>query len=307
MTPRVPTSLQRMLPLLGLLAFSATARAQSGAAAPSDTQPAEAKPAPPPPPPPQLLDTGPTADSVKDKVSYESPEEDVLSLNLSAGGAFAFGNTQAYQVSAGGDFRWVGRPHSVSANALFLMGGAKLPGGSSIETNTQNFNGRLKYELFLSKLDSLYAAAGLRQDRFAGMQPRGNGQLGYGRYFVQDERVRFWGEIGYDLMLTRYTALPGAMDPAFRETAVVHSGRLFVGLEHQLHEYLSYVGGLEGFINVEEPGASRLVSENALRSTLSDSFKLELKARFMYEAKPVVPGAKKLDTALVISLMYSVI
>jgi putative salt-induced outer membrane protein YdiY len=290
--------------VIGLLGLALPVAAQSGdpAAASEDLD----TPPPPPPPAPQLLSVGPTADSVQEKTSFEAPNEDGVSLNLSAGGAFAFGNTRAYQVSAGGDFRWVGKPHSVSANALWLMGGARLPGASAMVDTTDNINARAKYEIFLSEKNSLFAAAGFRRDRFAGMLPRLNGQVGYGRYFVLEEKARFWGEIGYDVMYTRYRELPGqAMD--FADDEVVHSGRLFLGLEHQVHEYLSYVGGLEGLLNIEEPRASRFVFDNALRSTLSDSFKLELKARFMYEARPVVPGAKQLDTALILSLMYSVI
>lgn len=294
--------------VIGLLSLTLPVAAQSGdpvadpASQDLDTPP----PPPPPPPPPQLLTVGPTADSVKEKTSFDAPKEDALSLNLSAGGAFAFGNTRAYQISAGGDFRWVGKPHSVSANALWLMGGARPPGGSEMVDTTDNINARAKYEIFLSEKNSLFAAAGFRRDRFAGMLPRLNGQVGYGRYFVLEEKARFWGEIGYDIMYTRYRQLPGET-VRFADEEVIHSARLFLGLEHQVHEYLSYVGGLEGFLNVEEPGASRFVFDNALRSTLSDSFKLELKARFMYEARPVVPGAKKLDTALILSLLYSVI
>jgi putative salt-induced outer membrane protein YdiY len=296
--------------LIGLLGLVAPAAAQSGQPATGSDEPAAETPPPlpppPPPPPPQLLTVGPAADAVREKVSYGAPKEDALSLNLSAGGAFAFGNTRAYQIAAGGDFRWVGRPHSLSANLLWLQGGARQPGGSEVETTSENLNGRVKYEVFLSALDALYAAAGTRFDRFAGMRPRINGQVGYGRYFISEEKVRFWGEVGYDLMFTHYRQIPGAT-VRFEDDEVIHSARLFLGLEHQLHEYLSYVGGLEGFLNVEEPGASRFVFDNALRSTLSDSFKVEVKARFMYEARPVVPGAKKLDTAVILSLLYSVI
>ena len=293
--------------VIGLLSLAVPARvdAQSGDPA-AATDDAAAKPAPPPPPPPQLLTAVPTADSVKEKANFAAPKDDALSLNLSAGGAFAFGNTRAYQIAAGGDFRWVGKPHSVSASVLWLMGGARPPGAPNMVDTTDNINARAKYEIFLSEKNSLFAAAGLRRDRFAGMLPRVNGQVGYGRYFILDEKVRFWGEIGYDIMYTRYRQLPGET-MSFQDDQVVHSGRLFLGLEHQVHEYLSYVGGLEGLLNLEEPRASRFVFDNALRSTLSNSFKLELKARFMYEARPVVPGARKLDTALILSLMYSVI
>src|ERR1700712_2791583 len=206
-----------------------------------------------PPPPPQLLTAGPTADSVKEKTSFDAPKDDAVSLNLSAGGAFAFGNTRAYQISAGGDFRWVGKPHSISANVLWLMGGAKPPGAAGMVDTTDNINARAKYEIFLSDMNSLFAAAGFRRDRFAGMLPRVNGQVGYGRYFILEEKVRFWGEIGYDVMYTRYRQLPGET-MSFQDDEVVHSARLFLGLEHQLHDYLSYVGGLEGLLNVQEPG-----------------------------------------------------
>jgi hypothetical protein len=254
MTLRTLSSLQRVLPgtgaLLGLLALTMPAAAQSGdtsAAAPaaaSDAPAPEKKPEPPPPPPPPapaLLTAAPAADTVKDKVSYEAPKEDALSLNLSAGAAAAFGNTKAYQLSAGGDFRWVSRPHSLSANALWLMGGTKPREATEYQTTTENLNARGKYELFLSDLDSLFVGVGLRQDRFAGMRPRFNAQLGYGRYFIAEEKVRFWGEIGYDFMLTHYARLPGgpALPGDFDNDKPVHSARLFVGLEHQLHDYLS--------------------------------------------------------------------
>jgi putative salt-induced outer membrane protein YdiY len=313
MTPPVVSPVQRKLAgagsvLIGLLGLTLT---HVNAVAAQSDPPEEQEPAPPPPPPPpppQLLSTAPSADTVKDKVSYGAPKEDALALNLSAGGAFAFGNTKVFQIAAGGDFRWIARPHSISANALFLWGQARPPGTDNMETTTNNLNARGKYEVFLSEYNSLFAAVGLRNDVFAGMKPRVNGQIGYGRYFVAEEKVRFWGEIGYDLMHTVYRPIPGAVDVAdFPDQQTVHSARLFFGLEHQVHEYLSYVGGLEGFLNVEEPKAYRFVFDNAIRSTLSDSFKLEVKARFMYEAQPVVPDARKLDTALVVSLLYSVI
>jgi len=132
MTSRVVSPWQRKMTsagcaLIALFGLIAPAAAQSGQPAAGSDEPAPEPPPPPPPPPPQLLTVGPSADAVKDKVSYEAPKEDVLSMNLSAGGAFAFGNTRAYQLATGGDFRWVGRPHSVSANLLYLVGGAKPP------------------------------------------------------------------------------------------------------------------------------------------------------------------------------------
>jgi putative salt-induced outer membrane protein YdiY len=246
-------------------------------------------------------------------LTLQQAKEDATTLNASAGGSWNTGNTNAYTILVGGDFVLVRRPHVITATTAFAYGRAKVPASDSdrmLET-VKNLNARAKYQFFLSDYDVLVLATGFRWDPFAGIGRRNNGQAGYGRYFIIETRHRLWGELGVDITWTKYRALPlaMAMDMGMlgKSSDLLYFGRVFLGYENQLNDSVSYVGGFEGLVNLQEPGASRLNWDNALRSTLNDAFKLELRFRLAYDAKPVVPGAEKLDTATVVSILYSML
>ncbi|MET0391013.1 MAG: DUF481 domain-containing protein, partial [Polyangiales bacterium] len=311
------------------LSIVTAAHAQAPAPAPANTpesaaesgenaEPAPApEPAPPPPPPPApppltfgaptLAAPPPAGERLSEKLST-APASDVTSLNLSAGGSVSSGNTRAFTLLAGGDFRLVRMPHSLSANAAFAYGEAADPADTESDQvmTVRNLNARAKYDFFLSLYDTLFLATGFRWDTFAGINRRNNIQAGYGRYFVSEPKHRFWAELGYDFTFSGYTALPDGSQPT-EPTDRVHFGRLFLGYENQLNEFVSALGGVEGLLNFEHPGASRLNLDVALRSTLASSFKLEVKFRMAYDADPVVAGAKKTDTATVVSILYTLI
>ena len=285
-----------------------------GMSAPLAAQSGTPQPAPPPltlsgpknPPPP-----APAAERLSEKLALKAPEEDITSLSLSAGGVLSAGNTNAYQALVGGDFKLVRRPSALSAAAAFAYGRAGVRDQENIERmveTVENLNARAKYEVFLSTRNALFVATGFRWDPFAGIARRNSGQIGYGRYFIAEAKHRFWAEVGYDLTGSRYRVTPTDPDmPPPKRSEVVHSGRLFVGYENQLNEAVTYIGGVEGLLNVERPRASRINWDNALRSTLSAQFKLELKFRLMYEAERAGENVKDLDTATTVSLLYSLI
>jgi putative salt-induced outer membrane protein YdiY len=301
MTRRVPYLTGTLLGLLLASASHPSARvaAQSGGDAAPLTLSAPDMSAPPP-----------AADSMSEKLTApgSEPSNDVTSLNLSAGGAMATGNTGSYLILAGGDFRLVREPHSLTMNAAFAYGEARADPkneNSPLEATVRNVNAKAKYDLFLDQMDALFIATGFRWDPFAGLAHRNNGQIGYGRYFIAEAKHRFWVEVGYDITGTKYMQVPNKPAPD-KSSDIVHSARAFLGYENQLNEAVTYLGGIEGLIDVEKPGASKLNFDNALRSSLSNAFKLELRFRLAYDALPV-SNAKKLDTATAISLLYSLI
>lgn len=244
-----------------------------------------------------------------EKPLYERPKNDTTSLNASAGGSFNTGNTRSYQITAGGEFRLVRNPHGVGASVAFAYGRADAPADTSdrmLET-IKNLNAKARYDFFLTQNDALFLATGFRWDPFAGIKRRNQGLLGYLRYFVVEEKQRFWGELGYDLTSDSYQQLP-MQDPPDPRNKIFHSARAFLGYDNQLNEAVTYLGGLEVLLDVETPKHVRLNFDNALRSALGGAFKLELKFRLAADSTARSDrGAAPIDTATLISLLYTLI
>lgn len=241
----------------------------------------------------------------------DAPSDDVTSLSASGGGALNGGNTNSYAVNIGADFKLIRQPHGFSANVAFAYGVADVPGDTSdnLEPIVRNLNARARYDFYLSLMDGVFVATAFRWDPFAGIDRRNQGQLGYLRYFYRAEKHRFWGEIGYDLTSDNYGPVegkPDAVEPD-PETQVVHSARVFFGYDNQLNAALTYLGGLEALFNVEEGKDVRLNWSNALRSAIAGNFSLELKLNLLFDNVPATTQAKKLDTVLLVNLLYQLI
>lgn len=263
-----------------------------------------------------------------EEVAGSAPSNDTVSLAASLGGSGNTGNTQNWQLHTGGDFLLVRRPSAVTANVKFAYGQANPveeggPPDDTFEDTVKNLNAKMRYDFFLSDHDALFVAAIFRWDEYAGLDARAQGQLGYLRIFHQAQKRRFWGEVGYDITYDNFhpdplpnpdfdIAMPqGAGNlpslPLSEGEQVVHSARGFVGYDNQLSQALTYVGGVEGLLNVEDRDDFRVNVDNALRSSLHGALKLELKFTLQFDNVPA-PGARsELDTATVISLIYTLL
>lgn len=258
-----------------------------------------------------------------EKTAAEAPSDDATSLAASLGGTLNTGNTQMWQVTLGSDLLIVRDPHAITAMLAFAYGEANIPSDAvdSFEPTVQNLRARARYDYFLTRMDALFAAGAFRWDEFAGLDSRIQGQLGYLRYFHRTDIHRFWGEIGYDITRDDYHPLPNPdfmldadgdpVDPTIPEltgdgSEVTHSARLFIGYDNRLTEAVTYLGGIEGLINVEQPEDTRINVDNALRSKLGGNFQLELKFSLQFDNIPV-PGAKSLDTQTIGSIIYNLI
>lgn len=241
----------------------------------------------------------------------EAPSDDATSLSASLGATLNTGNTRTWQLNAGSDFLLVRTPHAMTAQLALAYGEADLPddGRAEWEETVGNLRARARYDYFLTRLDAVFAATAFRRDEFAGLDARVQGQLGYLRYVFRGEKHRLWGELGYDATYDDYHPLlidPVAMTFSADTTQVVHSARAFVGYDNRLTESVTYLGGLEALVNVEDPEDTRVNFDNALRSQLGGNFQLELKFSLQYDNVPV-PGARKLDTQSIVSVIYNLI
>jgi putative salt-induced outer membrane protein YdiY len=240
-----------------------------------------------------------------EKAADKAPTDDATALNASLGGNWITGNTKTWQLVAGSSFLLVRDPHALSAAVDFAIGESDIAGDDDddYESTVKNLRAKLRYDFFVSGMDALFAASAFRWDEFAGIDARVQGQVGYLRYFLRTESHRFWGELGYDLTYDDFAPLP---PDEVDGSEVVHSARLFAGYDNRLNEAVTYLGGIEALVNVEEPKDTRINIDNALRSSVADHLQLELKFSVQWDNVPN-PGAEKLDTQTIISLIYALI
>lgn len=245
------------------------------------------------------------------------PSNDELTWALNAGATINTGNTKAYLINTGTRLRLVRGIHAVTTEFNFNVGRAKvlvdtvtpnlvdpmmppiLGQREEWTTTAQNINAKLRYELYMTEMDALFAGEIFRWDRFAGLDSRFQTQLGYQRHFIRVEKHRMWVEAGYDLTLDNYQ--PESVTP---NTDTVHAARLMAGYNNELNEHALFLTELEALFNVEELEDVRVNYMLGLRTTLAESLKAELTFTARFDNVPV-EGAAELDTLTQVNLIYS--
>lgn len=238
------------------------------------------------------------------------PSTDETSWALAAGATINTGNTKSYLINVGTRFRLVRDIHAVTGEFNFNVGRANVKTsitdamGVTTEqqawtTTAQNINAKLRYELYMTDMDALFAGEIFRWDHFAGLDSRFQSQIGYQRHFIRVEKHRLWAEAGYDLTLDNYE--PESVSP---NTETVHAARLMAGYNNELNEHALFLTELEALFNVEDLEDVRVNYMLGLRTTLSESLKAELTFTARFDNVPV-EGASDLDTLTQINLIYA--
>jgi hypothetical protein len=158
-----------------------------------------------------------------------------------------------------------------------------------------------------------------RHDTFAGLDLRLQNQIGYLRnlYYPSDAH-RVWTEVGYDLTYDNTGPLTGAMAPVVMpttststkkcddkdDTCLVHSARVFFGYSNRLSTTANLSLGVENLFDFVDPKNYRVNALVELTSSITQTFKLGLQSRMLYDRVPV-PGAKTYDVVAVAQLVYT--
>jgi hypothetical protein len=250
------------------------------------------------------------------KVALDEFQKDVTSFSTSFGGALSSGNTQALQATVGTIFGMVRDRHAFDLSMDFVYGRARPAASEGMVDTARNLRSRGRYALFLSTMDALFVAGMYRWDTFAGLDARLQGQVGYMRNLYTEDKLRLWGEVGYDLTYENFDPDP-LPDPAnpdrrLKGSQYLHSARLFLGYDNQINAMMVVLMGVEGLLNVEEPSDSRVNADLALRSVVVDRLQLEFKASIQVDTKPPVrpagePPLYKYDGILKLNLIYTLI
>ncbi len=189
-------------------------------------------------------------------------------------------------------------------------------------TSAENASLKLRYDRYLTELDSLYIAALGTVDRPAGKEFQGGGQIGYSRSLYKTEDHQALAELGYDLSYLRLDA---------GDSTAIHSVRGFVGYKGKIKKETALEASAEALFNgntltfgERESKPFRDARVNGMVGvTTSLSSKLSLSASFAVRfdnfpaplAKvgdlPFAPGfepaADRLDTTTKITLIVKIL
>lgn len=230
------------------------------------------------------------------------------------------GNTKSYAGNLGGRFLLLRENHQLMVEALGTAGAARQGKLTEVELTSFNIVARARYDLFLSQLDAVFVAIAPRHDTFAGLDLRLQNQIGYLRnlYYPSDAH-RVWTEVGYDLTYDNTGPLQGSAAPAPAnpataantkkcndddDTCLVHSARVFVGYTNRLSPTVNLSLGAENLFDFVDPKNYRVNGLVELTSSITQTFKLGLQSRLLYDRVPV-PGADPVDVIAVAQLVYT--
>ena len=259
--------------------------------------------------------TPPAAAQHTDRVTDAAPSTDEASWTLSLGAVLNTGNTRSFAVSGGSKLA-IKRSRNVFAAELSgNYGTASVRDATTREfgdsvTSAENITGKARYDRFFTEMDAAFLSAGFLHDRFAGLDSRFQGQIGYLRNFFKlcEGKHRFWGEIGYDFTRDNFEPDPllDADGNPLPGTQVLHSARVFLGYDNHVTENVTFLTGLETLMDVEDLDNVRLNSVSELRSKIGGKLQLGVQFSLRFDNVPV-QGTDELDTTTTLNLLYSLL
>lgn len=175
---------------------------------------------------------------------------DFTRLSLSAGGLIAQGNTRVQQYTIAGDFGLRRGANQFSAIASLNQGSASTQrdadGTLPEPTETiSNYQGRLRYDRFFSKVVSGFVQASALNDKFQALDLRLNIDPGIAIYAINEATHQWSFDVGYDFQYENYIDGPGGFEP---EPLSLHSARLATTYVNALNESVTFRAGAEYLI-----------------------------------------------------------
>lgn len=254
---------------------------------------------------------GATNVAVEGFESAEKPADaqDATELTLSAGGLLASGNSRSLALTAAANAKLRRLAHQLRSAASANYGQSATERDAPMRTNVENYQGRLRYDYFVSRRVSLFVGSSARHDRFQGLDLRLNIDPGLAYYFVDEPKHHFWGEVGYDYQFDiRDEEIVAAEGIDRRQSR--HHARLFVGYDNKVNEAVSFVMGIE-YLQGLSPYRDEVTdqvnwqvnSDFGLTSRISERFSVAVHLNVRYDNNPLQDLART-DVLTSANLVY---
>jgi len=240
----------------------------------------------------------------------DAKANDASEVSVSAGGLVASGNSKQLAFTGSSTVRLRRADHQFSAAAAVNFARAATKEAPGLNTTVSNQQGKIRYDYFLSEKWSLFLQTSARRDRFQGLDLRLNVDPGVAHYFVQDQGLRLWVELGYDYQYDIRTdeaieTARAAGKPVSR-TDSRHSARAFAGYESKVNKAVTFATGLEYLQSVEHTNGYRLNWESAVTSSIGGNFSTATTLSVRYDNDPL-PGIQKTDVLTSFNLVYTLL
>jgi putative salt-induced outer membrane protein len=231
-------------------------------------------------------------------------------LTLSAGGLYWAGNTNSEALTSATQFK-IRRGHNQGFAAAAANVARAALGDDGLETTVENFQGKVRYDRFLTGNLAAFLGSTGRRDRFQGLALRLNVDPGLAYYYIDDEKHQLWTELGYDVQYDIRTAQAiesaAAADPPvpLADAVTRHSVRAFAGYENKINDKVAVTTGLEYIQSVEDSQFWRLNWDWQLTSTLVGRLAAATTFSLRYDHAPL-PGIARTDVITSVSLVLTI-
>lgn len=260
-----------------------------------------------PPPEAEKAAAGPGPAREAPKITT-APEGTTASL--SAGGLSSTGNSRLVAFTGSGTYDWRGGANGVGASLVGNYGKSAPPDGE-METTTENFQGRVRYDRYLIDDLSLFLLTTGRHDRFQGLAFRLNLDPGVKYLFVNRPATSLWVEAGYDFQYDVRTDEArevrddmGMLLETLDKNETDHSARLFLGFKHAFNDATALTNGIEYLQSFVDGKRYRFNYDVLFTAKVWGDLALGVGFNARFDNAPL-PEKEKLDTTSTLSLVYS--
>lgn len=237
--------------------------------------------------------------------------DDSTEAKIQAGALGASGNSRSLALTSMATVSARRGENELSAAAAANYGRSAAKAGDPMQTTIENYQGKLRYDRFLTDRFSVFTSLSGRRDRFQGLDLRLNLDPGLAYYFIQDPKHQLWGEAGYDLQydIRRNAAIAAAFvatGDLLDKTKVRHSARLFAGYKNNLNENVQFNTGVEYLQGLPDTQYWRFNWDVGLSAAIATRFSLATTFSLRYDNAPLA-GIKSTDTLTALNLVYTLL
>jgi putative salt-induced outer membrane protein len=246
------------------------------------------------------------------KKAEAPPEEskDATDLKLAAGGLLTAGNTRTIALTSSADFRFRRSDDQLTVLAAVNVARSAPDPDSAYQATVENYQGLVRYDRFFGGGLAAFLSTTARRDRFQGLDLRLNVDPGMAYYFLDEKDLQLRAELGYDLQhdIRRQEEIDAAaLDPdadPLEKTETRHSGRAFIGYNHQLSAAVGFDSSVEFIQALKRTENFRFNWGAALTSQIADRFSIATSVAVRYDNNPL-PGIEKTDVFSAFNVVYT--